>query len=245
MTVTGDIFVLLAGLVAGLLSGSLGTGSAIVLAPILVYRFGPKEAVPILAIAAIMNNIGKVTAWRRDINWPCFWAYSVTGIPATILGAKTMLILPAHVLDVALGAFFLLMLPIRRYFTRINRHLALWQVAIGGLVVGYISGIAVSTGPLSVPVFLAYGLVKGGFIATEAACSVFLMITKASTFRSLGALPMDAIIKGLLVGGSVVVGGLGAKIVVERMSLRTFHYLVDGLLVVSGLAMFWAATLHQ
>jgi len=39
-------------------------------------------------------------------------------------------------------------------------------------VIGYLTGIVVSTGPLSVPLFLFYGLTKGAFLATEAASSL-------------------------------------------------------------------------
>jgi uncharacterized membrane protein YfcA len=48
------LFVLAVGLVAGTVSGIVGTGSSIMLVPGLVYAFGPKEGVPIMAVAAIM-----------------------------------------------------------------------------------------------------------------------------------------------------------------------------------------------
>ena len=39
-------FMLVLGLVAGALSGIIGTGSSIILLPILVFQFVPKQAVP-------------------------------------------------------------------------------------------------------------------------------------------------------------------------------------------------------
>jgi uncharacterized protein len=41
-------------------------------------------------------------------------AYSVAGVPAAALGARTLLVLPSHIVDVALGLFFLAMVPSRR-----------------------------------------------------------------------------------------------------------------------------------
>ena len=55
-------FILIVGLCAGALSGVIGTSSTIILLPILVYQFGPKQAVPIMAIAALMSNVGKALA---------------------------------------------------------------------------------------------------------------------------------------------------------------------------------------
>ena len=48
------LFVLLIGLVAGAVSGVIGTGASIMLLPVLVFQFGPKQAVPIMAIAALL-----------------------------------------------------------------------------------------------------------------------------------------------------------------------------------------------
>jgi uncharacterized protein len=97
--------VLIVGLCAGALSGIIGTGSTIILLPILVYQFGPKQAVPIMAVAALMSNIGKVMAWWRHIDWRAFAAYSITGGPGAALGARTLLILPSRLVDIALGMF--------------------------------------------------------------------------------------------------------------------------------------------
>ena len=51
------LFVLAVGLVAGTLSGIVGTGSSIMLMPVLVYAYGPKQAVPIMAVAAVLANL--------------------------------------------------------------------------------------------------------------------------------------------------------------------------------------------
>src|SRR6202000_1883942 len=60
-----SLFVLAVGLVAGTLSGIVGTGSSIMLMPVLVYQYGPKQAVPIMAIAAGMANLSRILAWWR------------------------------------------------------------------------------------------------------------------------------------------------------------------------------------
>src|ERR1700680_1066251 len=56
------LFVLAVGLVAGTISGIVGTGSSIMLMPVLVYQYGPKQAVPIMAIAAGVANLSRILA---------------------------------------------------------------------------------------------------------------------------------------------------------------------------------------
>jgi len=239
--VTGYLFVLTVGLIAGALSGIIGTGSSIMLLPILVFQFGPRQAVPIMAIAALMSNVGKVLAWRREIDWKAFGAYSITGVPAAALGARTLLVLPPHMIDVALGLFFLAMIPCRRHLASLNLRLSLWQLAVAGGLIGFLTGIVISTGPLSVPAFTSYGLLKGAFLSTEAASSLALMVSKVTTFRSLGALPVSSVIKGLIIGSSVMAGAFVGKEVVQRMSVTMFQHVLDALLFCSGVAMLWTA----
>ncbi len=234
-------FVLLAGLAAGALSGVIGTGSSIVLLPILVYQFGPKQAVPIMAVAALMSNVAKLMAWWRDVDWRAFAAYSIPGVPAAALGARTLLVLPSQVVDIALGTFFLLMIPARRWLHARRLRIRLWQLAIAGAVIGYLTGLVLSTGPLSVPAFTSYGLLKGAFLSTEAASSLALMISKVATFRQLGALPQAQLLQGLIVGASVMAGAFAGKAIVQRMSFHAFQHVLDALLFCSGLSLLWAA----
>ena len=92
------------------------------------------------------------------------------------------------------------MVPGRRWLASRNLKFGFWRLAAAGAVIGFLTGVVVSTGPLSVPAFAAYGLVKGAFIATEAAGSLALYISKALTFRQFGALPTDIVVKGLIIG---------------------------------------------
>jgi uncharacterized membrane protein YfcA len=115
------------------------------------------------------------------------------------------------------------------------------MLAPAGLAIGFLTGIVVSTGPISVPLFTAYGLMKGAFIATEAAASLGMYISKAATFRTFGALPTDIVIKGLITGSSVMAGTYLSKHLLERLSLALFQRLLDGVMLLSGLALLWAA----
>lgn len=234
-------FILAVGLVAGTVSGIVGFGSSIMLMPVLVIQYGPRQAVPIMAIAALMANLSRIMVWWREIDWRACAIYSLTAIPAAGLGARTLLAVPQHIIEAALGAFFILMIPIRRWLASHDLRVKLWHLAVVGAVIGYLTGIVVSTGPINAPIFLAYGLVKGAFLATEAAGSLGVYMSKALTFRYFGALPTAAILQGLTIGSSLMAGSYLAKRLVLRLEPDSFRLLMDGLLLLSGLAMLWSA----
>jgi len=237
----GFFFVLIVGLVAGTISGIVGTGSSIMLMPVLVYQYGPKQAVPMMAIAAVMSNLSRILAWWREVDWRACAAYSIPGIPAAALGARTLLALPSHTVDVSIGLFLIAMVPVRHWLARRQIKLALWHLAVGGAVVGYLTGVVVSTGPLSVPLFLFYGLSKGAFLATEAASSLGLYVSKSITFQRFGALSPDIALKGLIAGSSLMSGAFIAKRFVLKLDAEMFRLVMDGIMIVAGLSMFWNA----
>ena len=235
------LFVLVVGLAAGTISGIVGFGSSIMLVPVLVVVFGPLHAVPIMAIAAILANLSRILIWWREVDWRACAAYSITAAPAAALGARTLLVLPPRLIEGALGVFFLLMIPARRWLSAHDLKLRLPHLVVVGAVVGFLTGIVVTTGPITVPIFLAYGLTKGAFLSTEAAGSLAVYLSKAAVFRRFGALPASTIVQGVITGASLMVGSLVAKRFVLRLDPVRFRLLMDALMLISGLTMLWAA----
>ena len=233
--------ILAVGLVAGTISGIVGFGSSIMLMPILVLTFGPVEAVPIMAVAAAMANFSRIVVWWREVDWRACAAYSATGVVGAALGARTLLALPQTLIEGLLGAFFLAMIPLRHWLLKKNLKLNRAHLAIAGFIIGYITGIVVSTGPLSVPIFLAHGLVKGAFIATEAASSLTLYGIKLAVFREFGALPLEIALKGMITGSTLMLGAWISKRFVLKLSADRFQLMMDALMLLSGGTMLWAA----
>src|SRR6188472_741226 len=211
------------------------------LMPVLVYAYGPKEAVPIMAVASVMANFSRILAWWREVDWRACAAYSVTGIPAAALGARTLLVLPPRAVDISIGLFLIAMVPVRHWLARHQLKLSLWHLAVGGAVIGYITGIVVSTGPLSVPLFLFYGLTKGAFLATEAASSLGLYVSKSVTFQQFGALTSDIALKGVIAGSSLMLGAFIAKRFVLQLEPDVFRLIMDGIMIAAGLSLLWSA----
>ncbi|MGD9804002.1 MAG: sulfite exporter TauE/SafE family protein [Hyphomicrobiaceae bacterium] len=235
------LLVLAIGLGAGTLAGIIGFGGSTILLPVLTFVFGAKAAVPIMAIAAVLGNLSRVAVWWREIHWSAAFAYSATAMPMAWLGARTMLALDATVLELFLGIFFILMIPLRRWLERSGFSIKLGGLAIAGAVVGYLTGIVANTGPINTPFFLAHGLTRGAFVGTEAMSSLSMFSSKVVAFRTFGALPAEMIFNGVIVGTSLMIGAYLAKRFMRRISGDAFRGLMDGLLLVTGAAMIIGA----
>lgn len=227
-------------LAAGALGGLVGTGSSLVLLPALVMMYGPRIAVPVMGIAAVMANVARVAAWWRQIRWRPVLAYTLPGTPAAVLGANTLLSIPQAVVDGLLGAFFLAMIPVRRLAHARQWRIRLWHLAIAGAVVGFLTGLVLSTGPLSVPIFAGYGLTGGAFLGSEAASALLLYIGKISTFGQLGALNVAVVARGLAIGAALMIGPFVTRSIVRRAHPRHYAILIDLVLIVAAAGMFVA-----
>jgi len=212
-----------------------------VMMPILVVMFGPRQAVPIMAVAAIMGNMGRVLAWRREIDWRACAAYCATAVPGAMVGARLLLAIPPSVAETALGVFFLALIPARRWLARRAFRISLVHLALLGAPLGVLTGVVVSTGPLTVPLFTFYGLERGAFLGTEAASSLGMYAAKVATFQALGVLPLDVLLQGLVVGATLMAGSFVGRVVVLRLGSAAYRSLIDGLMAVSGVSLLWAA----
>ena len=233
--------VLALGLFAGTLSGIVGFGASIMLMPVLMLAFGPQEAVPIMAIAALLANFSRVLVWWREVDWRANAYYCSTAVPMAALGARTLLILDPRIVEGILGGLFLLMIPARRWLVARGMRVKAWHLSIVGAGIGFLSGMVASTGPINTPFFLAYGLVRGAYLATEAVGSMAIGITKAIVFQRFDALPLETVGRGLLIGASLMIGSRLAKGFVLRLDAEQFRLLMDLLLAGAGLVLLWGA----
>jgi uncharacterized protein len=238
-------FIAFMAVIAGTVGGVIGFGSSIILMPILVWVFGPKQAVPIMAVAALFANGSRVLIWWREITWPPIFYYCLLGIPAAALGARTFVELSPKLVEAVLGGVLILMIPARRWLAARQWSLKAWHLVFPGLVIGYLSGLMVSTGPINTPFFLAHGLVKGAFIGTEALASLLVFVSKAIVLRNFSLLPMEAIIKGGLVGVALTAGAFISKRIVEKIKVDQFRLLMDGVLLFAGLSMLLAIVMER
>ena len=72
---------------AGVLSGVVGTGSSLIMLPVLVATYGPRIAVPVMAIASLFGNIGRAIVGfmtgfvlsTGPLSVPVFTGYGMSG----------------------------------------------------------------------------------------------------------------------------------------------------------------------
>jgi hypothetical protein len=158
-----------------------------------------------------------------------------------VVGANTLVRLTPQLVEICLGVFLIAMIPIRRWLAKQAKRLKPQHMLLVGAVIGYLSGIVATTGPLNTPFFLALGLSKGAYLGTEAAASLVMFAAKGLRFHQLDVIDMQAVSQGLIVGAFVFAGSTLSKRMVLALSERTFMRLMEAVMLISGLSMLWMA----
>src|SRR5215468_5968894 len=98
-----------------------------------------------------------------------------------------------------------------------------------------LSAMVVTTGPVNTPFFLAYGLRRTAFVGTEAVCSMAMHLARGATLARYSLLTREALIVGLVLGGTMFLGTWAGRRLLERMSDRVFLGIIEAMLVLMGL----------
>jgi uncharacterized protein len=132
------------------------------------------------------------------------------------------------------------MIPVRRIMTARAWRVRLRHLGVAGAVVGFLTGLVLSTGPLSVPVFIGIGLSGGAFLGSEAASALLLYTAKLATFGQFGVLTTSLVVRGMVVGAALMIGPFLTRTIVRRLRPHAYTLLIDTVLVAAAAGMFIA-----
>src|SRR5512143_2807479 len=221
MTVGTSVLLAVVAFVASTLAAVTGFGGAAVLLPVLVFVFGVRDAVPILTVAQLIGNGSRVWFNRRELDLRVVGWFAAGGVPLALAGGLLFARAPLAALTRLLGAVLILMVIWRHTRSRPPRPPVRAFAAIGAAS-SFLSALIGSVGPLMAPFFLAYGLVKGAYIGTEALATVVMHVTKLVAYGATSVLTTASVVAGIALGPIMVAGSATGKQVVDRLPERVF-----------------------
>ena len=226
-----------AALFASTLAAVTGFGGAAVLLPVLVAVFGIRDAIPILTVAQLIGNGGRVWFNRRELNWAVVRWFALGGVPMALLGGYLFAEAPLAALTRLLGVFLLLIVAWRHIRPKQPKPFPVPLFAGIGAGASFLSALLGSVGPIMAPFFLAFGLLKGAYIGTEALSTVVMHMAKLIAYRQAAVLTWSGVVIGLGLGPIMLLGSFLGKRIVDRLPEKVFVAIIEVVLIVAG-AMF-------
>jgi uncharacterized membrane protein YfcA len=228
---------IIVGLVAGTLSGSVGFGGGMVLLPVITYFYGVEIAVPVSTIAQLLSNLSRAALGWREIHWRQVMWFLIPALPFTALGAFGFSLVD-KVLMTRLLCLFLIIFSVMKLRGKLHLPSGYRTMLLGGGLTGLVNGLLGISGPLSSAVFLSLDLTPVAYIASEATAAAAMHIVKAITYGRFDLMNWHIFLNGLFIGCAMMAGNFVAIHLIRYVHKKIYQRIVAGMMIAISLWLF-------
>lgn len=228
-------------LIAAVIGGVSGYGNGALMPLVLVPMIGAAPVVPIIAIAALFNNFGRVSAFYKYLDRRRAMLGIAASLPLCLLSAWGYTYLTGKGAALVIGSMLILSVPLRRLLKHHNIRIDDRGFTIGAAGYGVLVGGTAGSGVIMLSLLMAAGLEGAAVVATDAAISIAVSIVKVAVFGAAGVLTAQTIALALLIGVIAFPGAFLARLLVAHMPVHVHTAILDGIVLLGGVMMIVAA----
>jgi uncharacterized protein len=229
------LILLATALVGSIIGGVAGFGAGVLLLPMAAWTLGIRMAVPVMTIAMLLGNVSRLWWSRGETDRQVALRFLAGAVPATAAGTLLFVGASSESLNRVIGGFLLASVPLRRVLTMGHWRVRLAHFPVIGLVFGVLSSTVVAIGAALTPFYLAYGLRRGAYIATESVCAFAMHVTRGATLARYRLITWEVLAIGVVLGLVMFLGSWIGRRLLDRMSDRVFLAVIEVLIVLMGL----------
>lgn len=222
------------------LSGTIGFGGAILLLPILTATLGVAKAVPLLTFIQIVGNASRVIFARSEINWAAAKTFLITAVPFSMLGAYSFVSAPKGIMLKLIGVSILLFIVLK-LFGVTKAQVSKKNLPYAGAIVGFLSGLLGTAGPLGAAVFMSMNLPPLTYISTDAFSSLVMHTAKAIVYHPASADFASLSILTIVMSATTILGTLVGNKIAKRIPENLFRHAVTAVVVIAAIQMVFSA----
>ena len=228
-------------LFASVLGGVAGYGTGALMPLVLVPIVGPEPAVPIIAMAGLLTNTSRATAFVGYIDRRRALLVLAGAAPPCMLTAYGYTLLTGKGAMLVIGGMLMLTVPLRYLLKRHAVKFGDRGLIAGAAGYGVAVGGTVGAGVILLSLLMAAGLEGAAVIATDAVISVAIGFVRIAVFGAAGVVSAQVIAFALLIGLVAFPGAFLAKAFVARLPLHVHTAILDAVVLIGGAVMIFGA----
>lgn len=228
-------------LFAAVVGGMAGYGTGVLMPLVLVPLVGAAPVVPIIAISSIFTNIGRVSAFHRDVDLRRVLIVSAAAAITTMLGAYGYTRLTGAGASLVIGTMLIASIPLRAMARRRGLRIGDRGLALGSFGWGVIVGGTSGAGVILLSLLMAAGLEGSAVVATDALISVAVSAIKIGVFGFAGVITAQVLALAILIGVIAFPSAFLARMLVRRLPVHIHARILDLAVITGGGVMIASA----
>ncbi len=221
-----EILFWLAAFFAELIGTMAGFGSSTIFLPIALFFLDFRTALTLVAIFHMSGNIGRITFFRHGFNRRLLLIFGLPSVLLTLLGALLVTYVPSDVLKLVLGVFLIVFSFASLSKPEISFSPSKKNSFVGGSLSGFFAGLIGTGGALRGAFLTSFNLEKSVYIATAAAISLAVDITRIPVYFGSGFLQPQFYYYIPILFLLAISGSFTGKKIVSKISQSTFRKIV-------------------
>ncbi|OGG52724.1 hypothetical protein A2851_03940 [Candidatus Kaiserbacteria bacterium RIFCSPHIGHO2_01_FULL_53_29] len=226
-------------LLASVLSTSFGIGG-FVLIPLIAAAYGAREAIGIITLYFVFQNINKGIAFRKHIDWSVAIKMTLWSLPGALLGSFALSFIPISILNKILAIFILIYLANDVFEFVPKKHYSAALIPVFGTLYGFVSGLTSSGNIIKGPLFTSLGLSKEAYNGTYAVSSFFVNVPKLVVYFVTGVIGVGSFTSALPFFAVSILGTYIGVHLLHRVKEDVFYYFLTFAFAASAIALLFA-----
>jgi uncharacterized membrane protein YfcA len=228
-------------LFASVLGGVAGYGTGALMPLVLVPMVGAEAVVPIIALAGLLTNTGRMIAYLRFVAWRRAVLVLTGAVPPCLVTAYGYTLLTGKGAQLVIGGMLMLTVPLRYGLRRRAVVLSDRGLVLGSIGYGAMVGGTVGAGVVLLSLLMATGMVGAEVIATDAMLSIAIGASRLVVFGAAGVITTKVIAFALLIGLVAFPGAFLARAFVARLPIHVHTAILDAVVLLGGAVMVFGA----
>lgn len=233
-------YLILSGIVAFSISTLTAGGGALMLLPLLSFLIGAKNVAPVLNLGNFIGRPIRLYLFWKHIKWEVVKYYVPPSIVGAFLGASILASIESTLIELIIGLFLVSTVFQYRFGKRkTSFKMKLVYFIPLGLLVPFITTVTGALGPLLNPFLLNYEMSKEELIATKTASSFFTGMVQIGSYSFFGLMTKELWVWGLVLGIGIGLGNWIGKVLLKKISEKSFRQFAILFMVISGLLLIY------
>ena len=218
---------------------SAGGGSVLFVAMLSIV-LGGRSIAPVVTIVSLIAAPVRMAVFWHSIDWRVVVWYMPGAICGVILGGWLLTRVSVGWLDLLIAMF----LVSTAWQYRMGDRARSFRMPLAGFiplsfVVGVLSAMIGASGLVASPFYLNHGLIKQSLLATRAANSLAIQLTKVIVYLLFGVLNLDLVRDGLVAGAGAGAAILLSRPLLDQLDGRRFRQFAVVMMAATGMFIFW------